>query len=78
MLPTKINDLIKDLRTKTENGGLVFDALDGKITLVFTPEMTAGKSWRRAIYDLEFTDGDGKVTRFLQGSFCVSPEVTHD
>ena len=66
------------LELTTENGGLVFDALDGKITLVFTPEMTAGKDWRRAIYDIELTDPSGKVSRFLQGSFCISPEVTHD
>ena len=35
MLPTKINDLIKDLRTKTENGGLVweYDDDDAKVAL---------------------------------------------
>lgn len=60
----------------TENGGITIDAAEGQITLIITAAVTASMTWRKAVYDLEIIDGSGTVTRLLQGSIIVSPEVT--
>jgi hypothetical protein len=59
----------------TSNGGIQFvDANSGSLKVVITPEQTA--TLLNGVYDLEIEDGLGNVTRLLQGSVTVSPEVT--
>ena len=68
-------DALLDLTT--ENGGIEALTENGVVALVFTPEMTEGATWRRAVYDIEIYSGD-TVIRILQGSIRLSPEVTRD
>jgi len=59
----------------TENGGIeIIDAAAGSFKVVITPTQTA--SLLNGVYDLEIQDGSGNVTRLLQGSVTVNPEVT--
>lgn len=49
----------------------------GVILMELSPSVTAGISEGRYYYDLEiYTNGDGIVSRLLQGEVTVSPEVT--
>ncbi len=64
------------LELTTENGGIEIEGAEGKVTLVFKPDDTVDKAWRMGVYDVEITDSNGDVTRFLQGVITVSPEVT--
>ncbi len=59
----------------TTNGKLVLDPLAGKITLSIGPDESAAWKWRSGVYDLELQLGS-VVTRLLQGTVTVSPEVT--
>lgn len=68
--PTVLIDLT------TENGGIVITPLTGTLTLNMTATQTAALAFKRAKYDLEVVDAAGFVTRLLQGSISVSPEVT--
>lgn len=50
---------------------------DGSNVVIDIPAGTsAGWSWRYGVYDIELTAPDSKVTRLLEGSVTVSPEVT--
>lgn len=64
------------LSLTTENGGILIDALNGKITLVFKEIDTSGKKITDGVYDLELINVAGNTSRFLEGSFEISPEVT--
>jgi hypothetical protein len=68
-------DALLDLTT--ENGGIEALTDNGVVALVFTPAMTEGATWRRAVYDIEIYSGS-TVMRILQGSVRLSPEVTRD
>lgn len=54
------------------SGGIVFDTALHTITVNF-PEAI---NWSTGVYDLEVTNGSGKVTRILQGRITVSKEIT--
>jgi len=57
--------------------GIVTNAAQGKINVALTPSITAGMSSGKYFYDVEIhTSGDSVVTRLLQGTATVSPEVT--
>jgi hypothetical protein len=60
----------------TENGGIALGGAAGTITLAMTATATAALSVFSGFYDLELISGSGIVTRLLQGSLTVSPEVT--
>lgn len=60
----------------TENGGISLGTLDGSILIGMTAAATAAIAWRRGRYDLELISPAGAVTRLLEGSVTVSPEVT--
>ena len=60
----------------TENGGITLGTTDGKIALELTAEHTSEISAKAGVYDLELIDGDGFVTRLLQGEVEFSPETT--
>jgi hypothetical protein len=60
----------------TENSGIVISALTGEIELNLTAVQTAAIDIQDGVYDLELIDADGTVTRLMEGSVTVSPEVT--
>ena len=59
----------------TSNGRMVFDALNGRITVTIPASVTAGLSATRHAYDL-ILDSSGTITRVLEGKFVVTPGVT--
>lgn len=52
------------------------DRTEGQITLSLTPTQTAALDEGRYVYDIETTGSDSTVTRVLQGTVTVSPNVT--
>lgn len=60
----------------TANGNIVLGGTDGTITLTIPATTTSSFSWLRGVYDLILTSSGGIVTRLLQGSVTVSPDVT--
>ena len=52
------------------------DRTSGQITLSLTPTQTADLEEGRYVYDIETTGSDSTVTRVLQGTVTVSPNVT--
>jgi hypothetical protein len=64
------------LECSTENGRLSFDALAGEVTLLIPASDTGQLPARAAVYDIKIDGADGFVTRLVEGSVCVSPEVT--
>lgn len=64
-------------RLDTSNGRISVNDTQKTITLLVTAIDTAAiTTWRNGVYDLELVAGDGTVTRLMDGSVCVSPEVT--
>ena len=59
----------------TANGYMVFDALNGRITVTIPASVTADISPSRYSYDLVLDSG-GTVTRILEGKFVVTGAVT--
>jgi hypothetical protein len=53
---------------------MVFDAVNGRVIVVFTAAQT-NITPSRYIYDLVLTSG-ATVTRILEGKFIVTPGVT--
>ena len=64
------------LELTTENDGIVIDGPAGKLTLHLSPAATTAISWESGVWDLEVAHPNGDVTRLVQGSISVSPEVT--
>jgi hypothetical protein len=60
----------------TENSGIALGGAAGTITLAMTAAATSSLTVFSGFYDLELISGSGIVTRLLQGSLTVSPEVT--
>jgi len=48
----------------------------GKITLSLTPTQTAALEEGRYVYDVEITASDSTITRPIQGTVTVRPNVT--
>lgn len=67
-------DVLIDM--STDNGAIVIDGSAGKVSLIFKPHHTIGADWSRAVFDVELTAPDTTVTRFIQGTIRLSPEVT--
>jgi hypothetical protein len=59
----------------TENGGLTIDDGNGSITIQMSDQVTASLT-SSGVYDLEIIDDSGNVSRVVQGTFTLSPEVT--
>ena len=64
------------LELTTGNGGIAIDGPAGKLTLYISPADTASATWESGVWDLEVEHPSGDVTRLVQGSISVSPEVT--
>jgi len=60
------------------NGGLTITAIQGKIVRHLTAVQTQAivPTNTPAVYDLEIISSGGEVTRLVQGSVFISPEVT--
>ena len=59
----------------TANGRMVFDALNGRITVTIDADTTADFAAGRYVYDLVVTTG-ATTTRLLEGKFAVTGGVT--
>lgn len=60
----------------TENGGIAITALTGSVVVTISATDTAAFEFTKGVYDIELVSGTGVVTRLLEGSVEVSPEVT--
>ena len=56
--------------------GSVTNASSGQLTLSLTNSQTSAIEEAIYVYDVEITSGAGAVTRILQGTVTVTPEVT--
>jgi hypothetical protein len=59
----------------TANGRMVFDALNGRVTVTLSATITGAIAAGRYAYDLVLSSS-GVVTRYLEGSFIVTGAVT--
>jgi tRNA threonylcarbamoyladenosine modification (KEOPS) complex Pcc1 subunit len=59
----------------TENGRIFIGGNDGLITLIISAADTAALT-SSGVYDLEIISASGLVSRVIQGTFTLSPEVT--
>ncbi len=59
----------------TVNGRMVFDALNGRITVTIDATTTGAIAASRYSYDLVLDSG-GTITRILEGKFVVTGAVT--
>ena len=59
----------------TANGRMVFDNLNGRITVTLAASITEDITAGRYAYDL-ILDSGGTITRILEGKFVVTPAVT--
>lgn len=60
----------------TDNGRIVIDAENGKLTLSFPHEVTEQYPAGQFFYDIEIVSADDEVTRILQGRIFINAEVT--
>lgn len=63
-------------RLDTENGSILIEGLQGKVTLHLTAAQTALLNFDVAVYDLELVAPNEEVTRLIEGSVSLSREVT--
>lgn len=63
-------------RLDTTLGNMTIDGPEGTITLEIPATLTTTWTWRNAVYDIELVSATGRVTRLLQGTITLSPEVT--
>lgn len=62
----------------TENGKIVLGGETGTIDVTIPNSETSDLSIKCGVYDLELESDSGIVTRLIQGSVTVSPEVTRE
>lgn len=55
---------------------VIVDAIGGHFMLTLTAEETAAIEFKSAVYDIEVVSPGGYVTRLIEGSVSVSPEIT--
>ena len=60
----------------TSGSGITLGGTAGTILLDASPTITAGVPSGQYVYDLELVTSGGAVTRLVQGTFIVDPEVT--
>ena len=65
------------LELTTENGGVTIDPVEtGVLHLYLSDADTSACLWDGGVFDIEIVHPSGDVTRLMQGSVSVSPEVT--
>jgi len=69
-------DLIVELNT--ENGGIIIEGLLGRVTMTMGSAETAALPATTGVFDLELSSPDATpvVTRLLEGTVTITPEVT--
>lgn len=60
----------------TDGSGLTLGGAAGTIVATLSATATAAITATTGVYDLELQDGDGVVTRLVEGAVTISPEVT--
>ena len=60
----------------TNGSGITLGGTAGTIDILISAATTAGFTPNAYVYDLELVSANGTVTRMLEGSFTVTPEVT--
>lgn len=60
----------------TANGQLTVTGATGVVNLTLTATQTAALNFTTAVYDLEIVSPQNVVTRLVQGTIRLSPEVT--
>jgi len=60
----------------TSGSGITLGGTAGTITVAASAATTAGVPTGQYVYDLEMVSGGSAVTRLIQGTFLVDPEVT--
>lgn len=73
-----IESSTKLVELTTENNGLEINPTGettNHIKIYMSDEVTASIA-SSGVYDLEIINGDGEVSRIMQGAFTLSPEVT--
>jgi len=60
----------------TSGSGITLGGTAGTILIEATAATTAGVALGQYVYDLEMVSGGSAVTRLIQGTFLVDPEVT--
>lgn len=71
-------DATTTLVSLTSSSGITLDDVNHTVTLTLTAADTAAYTWTTGVYDLELASGASPsvVTRLLEGSVTVLPEVT--
>lgn len=64
-----------DVELTTANGRITLNTTTSKLTLSLTAAETAALT-RNGFYDLEIVSAGGQVTRLLEGTFVIKPNVT--
>ena len=60
----------------TVNGQIILGGAAGTVTFAIPATITAAFTFEEAVYDLEVESAGGHVTRLVEGSVYLSPEVT--
>lgn len=60
----------------TSGSGITLGGAAGTITLSVSATTTGGVPASTYVYDLELESGGGQVTRLVEGTLTVTPEVT--
>ena len=64
------------LDLSSPSSGLLIDTSLLTITISLSAAETLAQTWSTGVYDLELATGAAEVTRLLEGTVTVSPEVT--
>lgn len=69
--------LITASLTSVVGGGIEFtDPEEGKLLVTIPGTLSQNFTLKTGVYDLELVAPSGKITRLLQGTYSLSPEVT--
>lgn len=72
----KLADAVPLLSFTTENGAITLGGAAGTISVVGTATQTDALTVKKGVYDLELVSAGGIVTRLIEGSVVITPQVT--
>ena len=70
------SDSVVLIELSTSNGRIAITGLTGAIELTISATDTTAITWKGGVFSLELTSPGGVVTRLLEGTVTVSPEIT--
>ncbi len=70
------NNVELELTSDGSDESITFGSDYGFINIEVDANITSGFDIRRGVYDLELIAPSGEITRLIQGSVTISPEVT--